>query len=208
MSAVKLKICGMKNADNINDAAKVVPDFMGFIFYPHSKRFVGADFIIPHLPASISKVGVFVNSTIDEIKLIVKNYKLDYVQLHGNESPDFCSEAHKFVGVIKAFGVHDSFDFSICNQYQQSCNYFLFDTQTSEYGGSGLKFGWEMLKKYNCSTPFFLSGGINMEDLSQILYLKSQIPNLYAIDVNSKFEIAPGLKDINKLKLLTNELSG
>lgn len=197
---MKLKVCGMKYADNIAEVAKLSPDYMGFIFYSKSKRFVGDDFTMPEIPASIKKVGVFVNESIENIEEKINKYKLDYVQLHGDESPEFCERISKSVKVIKAFGVDESFDFISLNKYENSCEYFLFDTKAAAYGGSGTSFDKSVLKKYHLSVPFFVSGGIGMEEIQNLRY---QISNLYAVDVNSKFETEPGLKDINKLKIFT-----
>jgi phosphoribosylanthranilate isomerase len=208
MNELKLKICGMKYPDNIREVAQLAPDYMGFIFYQKSKRFVGADFVIPEISSSIKKVGVFVNDTIDNILVKVNKYKLDLVQLHGDESAEFCKTIRTTVPVIKAFGIDENFDFSLLNKYADSCDYFLFDTKTPEYGGSGTKFDWNILENYKGNKPFFLSGGIELESVKKISNLKSQISNLYAIDVNSKFEIKPGLKDIDKLKTMKNELPG
>ena len=208
---MKLKICGMKYADNIKDVAKLSPDFMGFIFYPKSKRFVGEDFQMPEISSEIKKVGVFVNDLVENILSKVKKYKLDLVQLHGNESSDFCAQTSKVfktfeaghVEIIKAFGLpchsepsEESFSFSFLNAYESSCEYFLFDTKTKEYGGSGKTFDKSILMNYKLSKPFFLSGGI---DLADIPYLTSHISHPFALDVNSRFEVEHGLKDISKL---------
>ncbi len=151
------------------------------------------------IPSHIKKVGVFVNETIDEIKKAVEKYQLDFIQLHGDESADNCrelnNEAYK---IIKAFQLHKDFNFEQLNAYKNHCQYFLFDTQTILYGGSGQKFDWEILRNYDNEKAFFLSGGIDLEDAETISELKNM--NIHAIDINSKFEIKPGLKDINKIK--------
>lgn len=207
---LSLKICGMKCPDNIQEVAELSPDYMGFIFYSGSKRFVGDDFVIPEIPSSIEKVGVFVNESEANILNKQKQYKLDYIQLHGDENADFCKSLSRSAKIIKAFGVDESFDFSILNNYTGFCDYFLFDTKTSGYGGSGKSFDKGILKNYKLTKPFFVSGGIRLEEISHLIPIAigTQISNLFAIDVNSQFEIEPGLKDINKLKLLKNELSG
>jgi len=197
---MKLKICGMKYADNIREVAKLSPDFMGFIFYEKSKRFVGKDFIIPEISSEIKRVGVFVNDSLENISEKVKKHKLDFVQLHGVESADFCKAISAKIKVIKAFGVDEQFDFSILKQYEPFFEYFLFDTKTELYGGSGQSFDKNILSNYKLSKPYFLSGGIDSANVGAL--------NPFAIDVNSKFETEPGLKDINKLKLLKDELSG
>jgi len=201
---MKLKICGMKYADNIREVAKLSPDFMGFIFYSKSKRFVGNDFIMPEISSSIKKVGVFVNDSAENILEEVNKHKLDFVQLHGDERAEFCKDLCMSVKIIKAFSVDESFDFSFPNAYKNYCEYFLFDTKTNEYGGSGKTFNRNILMNYKSSKPYFLSGGI---DINEILTPNTQYPIPFAIDVNSKFEIESGLKDINKIKLLKNDLS-
>jgi phosphoribosylanthranilate isomerase len=203
---MKFKVCGMKYADNIFEVSKLSPDFMGFIFYPKSKRFVGEDFVMPEIPFSIKKVGVFVNESIENILEKTKKYKLDFVQLHGD---DF-----KLLGsckIIKAFGLpchseqsEESFSFNFLNDFANSCEYFLFDTKTVNYGGSGQSFDKSILQSYKLQKPFFISGGI---DLAASAKLKKLDPNPLALDVNSKFETEPAVKEINKLKILKYELS-
>ena len=204
---MKLKICGLKYTDNIKDVAKFTPDYMGFIFYQDSKRFVGEEFdpvFLNSLDLKIKKVGVFVNSTKDHILKNVKKYQLDFVQLHGDETSGYCNELCHDVKIIKAFGVDETFDFSQLQDFKTSASYFLFDTKTSEYGGSGEQFDWNILEKYDNEIPFFLSGGIDLENIEKILHLKNI--NIHAIDANSKFEIEQGLKDIRKIKLLKNAI--
>lgn len=201
---LKLKICGLKYTANIQEVAKLSPDFMGFIFYTGSKRFVGNDFVMPPISSSIKKVGVFVNNSLENIRAIVRKYKLDYVQLHGEESPEFCRDVRKMVFVIKAFGIDGRFDFSSILKFENDCDYYLFDTKTLEYGGSGDTFNKNLLSNFKSSKPFFISGGIGLVEIPKLL---SMIPKPYAIDVNSKFEKEPGLKDINILNELKNELS-
>jgi phosphoribosylanthranilate isomerase len=202
---MKLKVCGMKYADNIKEVAELLPDYMGFIFYPLSKRFVNDDFEIPVIHTSIKKVGVFVNESEKNILEKVKKYKLNYVQLHGNESPDFCERLSGSIKIIKAFGVESGFDFPSLKEYENYCEYFLFDTKTEDYGGSGKSFDKSILKNYKLTKPYFVSGGIGLEETSQLRTYNLQP---FAIDVNSKFEIEPGLKDISKLKLLITSLRG
>jgi phosphoribosylanthranilate isomerase len=181
---------------------------MGFIFYAQSPRYVGTDFQMPEIPYPIKKVGVFVNEKSQVIISKVEKYKLDSVQLHGQESEEFCKNLSKDVQLIKAFGVDEDFDFSTIEKYSPFCDYFLFDTKTAGHGGSGSKFDWAILERYKGQKPFFLSGGIGLEDVAGIRHLTKSGHKMHAIDVNSKFEPAPGLKDIHKLQLLTHELSG
>jgi phosphoribosylanthranilate isomerase len=197
----KLKVCGMKYPDNIRKLSELKPDFIGFIFYDQSKRFIGDGLNISKLNVdeSIEKVGVFVNASIKYILEKLKKYSLDLVQLHGNESPEFCKELQQqSIKISKAFQVDENFDFSELASYYDVCDYFLFDTKTKLYGGSGKKFNWQVLEKYDNKKPFFLSGGIALDDIAEIKKLKNL--NIYAIDINSKFEIEPGLKDIEKIK--------
>jgi len=211
---MKFKVCGMKYNDNIREVASLAPDLMGFIFYEGSKRYVGENFHMPEIPKQIKRVGVFMlgvgyfnNPAYDGIEIVMKQvnkHNLNLVQLHGDEVPEFCEDLSKKVKIIKAFGMYDEFDLSILAKYEPYCEYFLFDTKSIERGGSGKQFDWEILKDYKGTTPFFLSGGISLEDIDKIK--KMNLKNMIGIDVNSKFEISPALKDINKLKLLKNEI--
>jgi phosphoribosylanthranilate isomerase len=200
---MKVKVCGMKYAENIIQAAELKPDFMGFIFYRNSKRFVGNDFAMPLVDNSIKKVGVFVNEKMDLILKTVEKHNLDFVQLHGTESAQFCNDLSKHVNIIKAFGIDASFDFSLLSTYTAYCNYFLFDTKSDQYGGTGLSFDRNLLKNYSVSVPYFISGGIDIEEIKNN---NTHDDNCIGLDVNSKFESSPGIKDINKLKLMMNEL--
>lgn len=192
-----LKVCGLKYPENIKQVEQLKPDFIGFIFYPESKRFVGDDFIMPAISREIKKVGVFVNASANYIIDKVDEYKLDLIQLHGNESPAFCEVLNHVIPVIKAFGIDESFDFKIVESYKNACSYFLFDTKAKEYGGSGKQFDWTILEKYDNSLPFFLSGGIGLEEIGR---LKIEKLKNYAVDVNSRFETEHGLKDIKQLE--------
>jgi phosphoribosylanthranilate isomerase len=202
----KLKVCGMKYTDNIKAVAALKPDYMGFIFYEESKRFVGYldDEVTGKLPSSIKKVGVFVNEVIEDILELHDKYHFDYVQLHGDESAEFCMEMKNFIPVIKAFSIEQNFDFKTLKNYKKSCDYFLFDTKSENYGGSGKRFDWSLLKKYDNEVPIFLSGGISLEDAAEINKLKGI--NIQAIDINSRFEKGPGLKDLILIKEFMNRL--
>ncbi len=192
-----IKVCGLNNGDNINQLMKLDLDFMGIIFYEKSSRF----FSSTTLPKTEKKyIAVFVNESLDVIKKIINKYKFEYVQLHGNEDEKFCKELSSFCNVIKAFRIDDTFDLNNIEKYSKYCKYFLFDTFTESYGGSGKKFNWDLLLNYNHKKDFILSGGINLELISSIKKLKNQLPNLIGVDLNSKFEIKPGLKDINRVK--------
>lgn len=207
----EVKICGMKH--NVSEVAQLLPDYLGFIFYEKSPRnFSGA---IPALPANIGKVGVFVDASLQFISEKIQKYQLDVVQLHGEESAQFCRELravnlspkHGPVKIWKVFGIRDSFDFSRLAAFEGVVDRFLFDTKGKAKGGNGYTFNWEVLNEYSSKTPFVLSGGIGLEEVPQLkAILKTTLP-VVAIDINSRFEIEPGLKDIEKLKRFTNELS-
>ncbi len=206
--AYKIKICGMKYPENIHHLAALQPDFIGFIFYKKSKRFIGDDLNIRSLDIdkSIKKTGVFVNSSQEFILKNINKHDLNLIQLHGNESPEFCKSLYeKGIKISKAFQIDEDFDFAILNAYKNVCDYFLFDTKTKNYGGSGRKFDWDILQAYDNEKPFFLSGGIDLDDVSSINNMKNL--NIYAIDINSKFEIKAGLKDIGKIGMFMELLS-
>jgi len=191
---------------NTAEVAMLQPDYLGFIFYEKSPRnFEG---VIPKLPNTIKKVGVFVNATKENVIEKIRIYKLNVIQLHGEETPQFCKELKSEVDtkIIKVFSVKDAFDFSILEPYEDVVDYYLFDTKGKEKGGNGIIFNWNILKHYPSTKPFILSGGIGsnvIEDLKK--FITSSLP-LYSIDVNSKFETKPGLKNIDTLKNFINEL--
>lgn len=193
---MKIKICGMNNIDNISAIAALEPDYLGFIFYPHSKRYVGNDFNLDTVAESvkkIKKVGVFVNDTLGAISEKIKKYNLDYVQLHGDETPAFCESIKTLnVNVIKAFQLDSNFQFSYLKNYSHACDYFLFDSKSVHYGGSGVAFDWTILKKYQLNIPFFLSGGIGLDNINDVLKINHN--QFYAVDLNSKLETQPGIK--------------
>jgi phosphoribosylanthranilate isomerase len=208
---IKLKICGMKNPDNIKDVGLLNPDYMGFIFYKASKRFVQEldPLAVSQLSENIAKVGVFVNHDLIEVVQTAKRYSLDLLQLHGSESADYVSALkQQLVGsdikLMKAFGVDENFKFEALEDYERSVEYFLFDTQTPDHGGSGQQFNWDLLNGYRLEKPYFLSGGIGLESIATIKNINDE--RLFAIDVNSKFEIEPGIKDINKLREFKRQL--
>ena len=214
---MKIKVCGMRDKENIESLIALKPNFMGFIFYNKSKRLV-TDFPKVKIPSTIKKVGVFVNETIEEVLNFVEKYQLDCIQLHGDESPEYCKKLlnshlersrkinsdYVKLGIIKAFSVDENFDFNTTKQYENCCNYFLFDTKGNDYGGNGIKFNWEILQKYKGNIPFLLSGGISAKDVNEIK--KINHPQLIGVDVNSGFEIKPALKDIEKLKEFKSNL--
>jgi phosphoribosylanthranilate isomerase len=204
-----VKICGMRETDNIMSVASLVPDVMGFIFYAGSPRYAGS-FLDPRtiilLPPLISKAGVFVNADYDLIMSCAEKYSLDTIQLHGDESPVLCGKIRDTgLKVIKAFKMGPSPDFGICTEFAESSDYFLFDTLTMNHGGSGEKFNWSILENYDLGHPFFLSGGIGPDDAGDIS--KITIPGFHGVDINSRFELRPGLKDIDKIRKFIHDLS-
>jgi len=203
----------MKYIENIQEVAALRPDYLGFIFYEKSKRnFFG---IIPELPESIKKTGVFVNSTVNEVLSKIIQYDLKAVQLHGDETVDFVkelrqaaliSDSQNDIEIIKVFGIMGSFNFEILTPYIQVVDYFLFDTKGKERGGNGITFDWKVLSDYPFSKPFFLSGGIGLEQLKEIEKIRKTNLPLYAVDVNSKFELEAGLKSVENIQRFKNEI--
>ena len=203
-----LKVCGMRDSQNIKDLLSLRPDYMGFIFYEKSPRnaesVLDAE-VLNAFPEETEKVGVFVNASMDFIMEQIDMYGLDMLQLHGDESPEFVAEAKSLgVKVMKVFGVNDAFDFAALTPYKKLVDFFLFDTKSKQRGGTGIQFNWDILKAYDQEVPFFLSGGISNENLKELDDLRGL--NIHAIDVNSKYEIEPALKDIEKIKELRAEL--
>ena len=199
MNSLKLKICGMKDPNNIRAAAALGPDYLGFIFYPDSPRFVGTSFQIPaDIPSSIGRIGVFVNQSLTEVVHQHAVNQLTYAQLHGDESINYCrilkSEG---IQIIKAFAVDEAFDFSVLEKYEDTVDYFLFDTPGKLPGGNGVPFYWKVLEKYALKTPFFLSGGLSMANIGDAMCL--QHPFLHALDFNSSIELSPGHKRISSI---------
>ncbi len=204
---LKVKICGMREASDIKAVTCLNPDYLGFIFYPQSPRFVSeiyAEFI-KSVPNSIKTTGVFVNQKLSEIQSTIAANQLKAVQLHGKETVADC-EVLKAQGieVIKSFGISASFDFSKPTAYQNAVDYFLFDTQTKAYGGSGMVFDWALLSRYRLEKPYFLSGGIGLEQLSKISQINDH--RFYALDVNSKFEIEPGMKELSRVEKFISQV--
>ncbi len=191
-----IKVCGIKSQENLEQLSLLPIDMVGLNFYPPSKRYVSEDMLLK-IPEHLQKVGVFVNETIDKIIRTVEKYQLDYVQLHGNENPEMCHQLNKGVKVIKYFPVSNQDDFLNIENYEM-VDLILFDTRTKEFGGSGQKFRWELLKHYQGKKPFLLAGGIGPTDVETILDIDH--PALYGIDINSQFEISPGLKDVEIIR--------
>ena len=210
---MEIKVCGMKYKENIQSVAALQPDYLGFIFYDKSKRQLEEE--IPLVSNEIEKVGVFVNAEESFIDSKVKKHHLDAVQLHGDESPAFCARLRMTIGsditIIKAFSMSDDFDFDILKAYINDCDYFLFDTKGKERGGNGTLFDWKILEQYHLEKPYFLSGGIGPSAVGSLKkFLKKPSARLcHALDLNSRFESAPGLKKIKELEefieLITKE---
>jgi len=230
---MKLKVCGMKYVENIQEVAGLQPDYLGFIFYEKSKRnFEG---IIPELPKGIKKTGVFVNEMLEIVISMVEEYRLEAIQLHGDESVVYIEELRKqlaerkalfteenkqikkkknqhyisenTVEILKVFGIKDAFDFDVLKPYLEVVDFFLFDTKGKERGGNGTKFDWRVLENYPFDKPFFLSGGIGVTDVEELQKLSNSELPIYALDVNSKFESAPGKKNIEELKKFKKSLT-
>ena len=196
---MRLKVCGMRELENISALSELNPNYIGFIFWSESSRFV--DKKTPPLDKKIIKTGVFVDATFDYILTKIKDHQLDAVQLHGQESCSYCKVIKDYgLKVIKSFSIKNTFDFNTLEDYENSCDYYLFDTKGKLPGGNGFSFDWKILNEYPSQKPFFLSGGIGVDNLNEIKKLvKTKLP-IHAIDVNSKFETAPGNKNIELLK--------
>lgn len=197
---MKLKVCGMRSPNNILSLSSLKPDYMGFIFWEPSRRFVSQT--TPQLPESITKTGVFVDAPLHYIEEIIQQHQLQALQLHGSESPEFCKKLKKQtqLELIKAFPVDSDFDFNILKAYETACDYFLFDAKGELPGGNGSQFEWSVLQSYPSKKPFFLSGGIGPGDQVAIASIISLNLPVYAIDINSKFESEIGLKDVERIR--------
>jgi phosphoribosylanthranilate isomerase len=206
---MKIKVCGLRLQGNIEEVVQLQPNFIGFIFYEKSPRFVGeqlSEEYVKGIPSNIKKVGVFVNASPGYIVDTVKKYDLQYAQLHGNEMPDMCrSLRQKGINIIKAFSVGDSFNFNMLNNYKPFCDMFLFDAKGEAPGGNGVTFNWNILSMYDNEKPYFLSGGIGPDNIASVIEL-SKKTRIYGIDVNSLYEIEPGVKDVAKLEQLFNQV--
>lgn len=205
---IRIKVCGLVNLLNVKAIAEVKPDFMGFIFYQGSPRYVGErpeKGLFRNVPSGIKKVGVFLNENNHKIIKISGNAGLDMIQLHGDESAVSCLQLKSSgLTIIKAFKINRDFSFESLYQFMPVCDYFLFDTKSEKPGGSGRKFDWEKLKEYSLGRPFFLSGGIGPEDADIIKSMQNS--GLFAIDINSRFETAPGIKDAGRVKTFIEKI--
>ncbi|QIA09365.1 phosphoribosylanthranilate isomerase [Draconibacterium halophilum] len=202
---LKIKVCGMKFTQNREQVEALDVDLLGYIFYGPSKRFVGDSPDAGLFQSTKPKVGVFVNENAFEILGLAKNLGFDYVQLHGKENPKTCGILQdQDLHVLKAFPMDEEFNFAATTAFEESVDYFLFDTKTKQHGGSGKKFNWQLLENYKGETPFFLSGGIGSDDAAEIKELNH--PMLAGVDLNSGFEDEPGLKNIEKLEKFIHQL--
>lgn len=198
-----IKVCGMREPENIRAIEQTGTDWMGFIFFPRSARYVAQ--CPEYLPEQCRRIGVFVNESTEKILLKAKEFGLHYIQLHGKETPEQCRKLKAAgLGVIKVFSIAQESDLQPVICYESICDYFLFDTACSEYGGSGKKFNWEILQAYQGETPFLLSGGIHPDSLSALLQFKHR--QWAGIDLNSGFETAPALKDATSLHTFIKQL--
>jgi phosphoribosylanthranilate isomerase len=200
-----IKVCGMREEKNVEQLiADTAPDLMGLIFYPPSARFVEGSDIRASFYKGLTqqKVGVFVNESIEEIVKKILDYGLSHVQLHGDEPPEFIQilKKHSSALIIKVFRVGSAWDWELVERYVGVADWFLFDTQTADYGGSGKTFDWRILETYPYEVPFLLSGGIDEGHIEAINSLAARIPTCIGVDVNSRFEISPGLKDVARVK--------
>ena len=196
-----VKVCGMREPGNIEKVAQLGVDMMGFIFYPKSPRFASQSVARTAADKNVCRVGVFVNESVELISDKILQFDLDAVQLHGNESRELCEQLHEQNGllkVIKAISVSTVRDIQKYKEYVGAVDYFLFDTKCKTVGGSGQQFDWQVLENYDGDVPFILSGGIGPEDVERIRNFHH--PKCIGIDLNSKFEMEPGLKDVEKLK--------
>jgi phosphoribosylanthranilate isomerase len=206
---IKIKICGMREAENLRKIADLQPDLFGFIFYPGSPRYIQPE-DAENLPDffGISRVGVFVNEAVETMLRIAHRTKLFALQLHGNESPQVCAELKREKPepkLIKAFSIGGDFDGRLLTKYESVCDYFLFDTKTTKRGGSGESFDWNILHSFPIRRPFFLSGGIGAENVHEAIESCKGLP-LFGVDLNSKVEISPGVKSPQMVKKVIKSL--
>ena len=205
-----VKVCGMRDAENIREVEALGIDLMGFIFWPKSKRYVSKR--PTYLPTQCKRVGVFVDEDLEQVKHIANDYALNIIQLHGSESPEYINQLKGQCSIIKAFNIATTEDLEATKPYEGIVDYFLFDTRMPPEdtggrlmsGGTGKKFDWNVLSDYKGGTPFLLSGGIGLEDTERVKAFHH--PKCIGIDLNSRFELAPALKDINKLKTFIQSL--
>lgn len=203
---MRVKVCGMTQLDQVKKLDEMGVDFAGFIFYPKSPRFAGKQISGEQMKRAklrIGKVGVFVNTPYEQMMRTVDEYGLDMVQLHGDETPRACEQIANYVTVIKVFRLGENDPISwIIKPFEESCDMFLFDTLGVGYGGTGKKFNWDLLKPAGINKLFFLSGGIEPDDVEHLkAFSRDDVAKkLFSIDINSRFEIQSGVKDLDKIK--------
>jgi len=206
---MKIKVCGMKHNSNISALLALKPDFVGFIFYEKSPRCVGEeapDILFDSWPSTTKRVGVFVDESIDVILTKARRFSLDFVQLHGRETPETAEQLKNAgLGVIKVFHLKKKDDLTATRSYD-TCDYFLFDTPSEHHGGTGTIFDWSLLADYDNHKPYFLSGGIGHD--TAIDFEKASIPTPFGLDVNSCFEDSPGIKNIELLTPFIQQVHG
>ncbi|MBI3882756.1 MAG: phosphoribosylanthranilate isomerase [Sphingobacteriales bacterium] len=208
---MRIKVCGITQEEQLKQLSAVGATFGGLIFYPKSLRYALRHMTVEQIKKvnNINKVGVFVNATVEEVLQTVDNCRLDMVQLHGDETPKYCEKIADYISVIKAFRVSETDNIGWrLQEYMSVCDMFMFDTEGVGYGGTGKKFNREMLSGVNIGKPYFLSGGIEPEDAADLneFAIKPEARSLFAIDINSKFELMPGIKDMNLIKGFTDHL--
>lgn len=205
-----IKVCGLRETGNVKELInKGAPDLLGMIFYEKSSRYIGAmPFEIGETSIEIPKVGVFVNASIEHIMELQQEFGFKWVQLHGDEDIAYVADLKVIANmkIIKVFRVTDKIDLEALKPFEYLVDYFLFDTQTSAYGGSGKQFDWKILLQYNLKTPYILSGGIDLEHVEEILSLYQKSPQMAGVDINSKFETAPGVKNPDKVAKFINTI--
>jgi phosphoribosylanthranilate isomerase len=211
-NSMRLKVCGMTQPAQIDELVEIGATFAGMIYYPKSPRYVLRHMTTNHIKGikNINKVGVFVNASVDEVRHMVDECRLHMVQLHGDETPKYCEKIADYISVVKAFRISpgDNIAWKI-KDYMDVCDMFLFDTEGAGYGGTGKKFDWKMLQGLQIGKPYFLSGGIGPDDVETIKEFASDTAAkaLFAIDVNSKFEESPGIKDMQKVRTFFKALT-
>lgn len=209
---MRIKVCGITQLEQAEHLADIGVTFGGFIFYSKSPRYVFKNITTSQIRKlnNINKVGVFVNASIEEVLHMVDECRLHMVQLHGDETPKYCEKIADYVSVVKAFRLsdNDNVDWMI-RPYMDMCDMFMFDTMGSGYGGTGKKFDWTVLKNSSIGKPFFLSGGIEPGDEEKLKqFVQEPVAKaLFAIDINSRFEVSPGIKDMKKIKAFVNGLN-
>ena len=208
---MKIKVCGITKIEQLKELEEIGVDFAGLIFYQASPRYVLNNGLTPEIikkeNVKINKIGVFVNESVDSILKIVDEWKLDMVQLHGDETPKFCAQVSGYVTTVKAFrvGPENNIDYKLF-PYMEGTDLFLFDTLGKKYGGTGEQFDWSLISNGDVQKPFFLSGGIGPSDIEKVMEFCSGNSKVFSLDVNSKFEVSPGIKDMIKIKEFAQEI--